>query len=202
MWMMVLFLFLILAVPVHGYASWLKCYVELDEEEVVMHHFIVPSDKAREEVFIEVQQQYQTVHDGTDTHVTEGTTTTSEWSSGKEYQLDNNGHGTSSDITILRARLMVPPSMEHTDVQYVMEVTGGTGAQFIDIGVMCDGRRAFSRRQDEYVTLQINPVPGGAGTIPNDVELVAVWATGFEAVTLTPKMTLRRIESPSDEQEL
>jgi hypothetical protein len=177
---------LAMAHPAHGYASWLKCYIELDDQEVVMHQLIVPADKAREEVAIEVQPYRSEKRGG---HADEATT----WVSGPDYQV-----GT-SDVTTLRVRLRVPPSLQHMDVQFVIEATGGPGAEFIDLGVMCDGQRASSRRQDEYVILQINSTEGEAAVAGSktDVELVAAWATGFEAVTLTPKMTLRRRPGPA-----
>lgn len=212
---------------VHGYASWLKCYIELDPEEVVMHHTMVPSHEARHDVVIEVQpysndrSSGSRGNDGDDEsvatadgapvpapvdHDDEGVDDDSDGSSGwiaaNDYRLDND-----ESSTMLKVRLRVPPALKFEDVQWVVEIAGSTSeesadgdaaaaaaaatARFIDLGVMCDGNRAFSRRHSEHVILQIdnNNINSSSG---EDVTLVAGWAAGFEAVTLTPKMTLKQ----------
>jgi hypothetical protein len=167
--------------PVHGYASWLKCFIELDEEEIVMHHPMVPAEQAKEEVRIEVQ--------------TYGSGDGGEWITAEEYTL-GDGKKVSRDeddlttTTTLKLRLNVPPKLQNMDIQYVVEARGSDVA-FIDLGVMCDGSRAFSTQHDGHVVLQINTT--ATTTEENgSIELFAGWASGFEAVTLTPTMILKR----------
>ena len=166
--------------PVHGYASWLKCFIELDEEEIVMHHPMVPAEQAKEEVFIEVQ-----------TYGSDG----GEWITSKEYTLHKGKKVSRNEddlttTTTLKLRLKVPPNLQNEDIQYVVEAKGNDVA-FIDLGVMCDGSRAFSTQHDGHVVLQINTT--AATTEENgNIELLAGWASGFEAVTLTPTMIIKR----------
>jgi hypothetical protein len=172
-------LFTHLIQPVDGYASWLKCFIELEEEEIVMHHPMIPAEHAREEVLIEVQPY------GGD----------GEWFAAPEYTLGrgekvSRNRDDLTTTTALKVRLKVPPSLQREDVQYVVEAKGDDVA-FIDLGVMCDGVRAFSTKHDEHVVLQINTT--ATTTIENgNIELLAGWASGFEAVTLTRTMMLKR----------
>ena len=94
--------------------------------------------------------------------------------------------------TTVKVRLQVPPAMEEQDVQFVLEAEN---AEFIDRGVMCDGSRAFSRRHDEHVVLKVV-------NTSQPVSLEAVYATGFEAVTLTTKLILSASLSTYDGDEL
>ncbi|KAL3943433.1 MAG: hypothetical protein SGBAC_002515 [Bacillariaceae sp.] len=43
----------IMATPVHGFASWLRCYVELETDEVVMNHYI--QEPTTEEAKVPIQ---------------------------------------------------------------------------------------------------------------------------------------------------
>jgi hypothetical protein len=182
----VLFLFLFPTTLVSGYASWLKCYIDLDPTEVVMHHTIVEAENARERVTIQVQDYY-------------GST---EWSTGDDYTLPRRSQSDDRPIT-LKVRLQVPASLESQSVQFVIELVGleqkkeggedvAPAAEFVDRGVMCDGGRAFSQRHDEHVVLTI---PATTNTTPQPIQLVAIWAAGYEAVSLTPVLTL--LEPPS-----
>ena len=59
---------------------------------------------------------------------------------------------------------------------------------------MCEGKRGFARQYDESVTLRL-PLREGEG---RPIELVAGWAIGHDAVSLTPTMTLKR-DVPQEE---
>jgi hypothetical protein len=197
-----------------AYASWLKCFIELDPEEIVMHHSMVPADEAREKVTIEVQPYY--INENKDNGETDSSTASDtvaaptsvedeiandgKWISTEEYSLvqHDGKSASSSTTTTLKVRLRVPPNLQYEDVQWVVEATTAKmatnadsdpspSANFIDLGVMCDGNRAFSRRHNEHVVLQIDDADD-----VDDIVLVAGWASGFEAVTLTPKMVLTR----------
>lgn len=97
-----------------------------------------------------------------------------DWSSSLEYP--------SESPTTITARLKVPPSLSEQDVQFVMD-TLGKGAVFKQS--LCEGRRVTSTHYSHAVVLEID---GSA----DSVELVAGYAAGHEAVTLTPILTLRR----------
>lgn len=197
---------------VDAYASWLKCFIELDPDEIVMHHAMVPAHEAREKVSIEVQpyavresqkRKESSEDDGRQsqpvsapTGIEDEMANDGKWVSGDEYFLAQDDDSSTPTSTTLKVRLRVPPSLQHEDVQWVVEAmivptlshdeSPSLSVNFIDLGVMCDGQRAFSRRHSEHVVLQIDD-----DGLDGDISLVAGWASGFEAVTLTPKMILR-----------
>jgi hypothetical protein len=146
----------------HGYASFLKCFVDLDETEVIMNRYVVPVKKSREYVTIEVQ------------------TENGDWTSDFQYS--------GSEPTTIQARLQVPHELEDDPVQFVMETTEGA---VFTTPKMCEGRRSFSLNYADPVTLQISGEEGS-------VTLLAGWAAGHEAVTLTPKLLLKRAAAPDE----
>jgi len=146
---------------VRAFAAWLKCYVDLlDEEEIIMNHEIVPASQA--------------VHKGVEIEVK--LAQDDDWLSTIEYPADTP--------TTVTARLKVPPSLSHQEVQYVMD-TVSKGAVFKLPMSICEGRRASSTHYSQSVVLDID---GSTNT----VELVAGYAAGHEAVTLTPTLVMRR----------
>ena len=160
--LLVLFLLSFRIHSTNGFAAWLKCYVDLaDEEEVIMNNLIIPSARARYPgVQIEVKRADDDV-----------------WQLGSSLEYDGDA------LTTVTARLRVPPQLTGYDVQYVMETT--SGAKFVR-PKMCDGRRAHAMQYSHSVTLDI------AGDTET-VTLIAGYATGHEAVTLTEPMVLQRI---------
>ena len=102
-----------------------------------------------------------------------------DWSSTLDYPKDK--------LTLVTARLKVPPSLAHEDVQFVMD-TMSQGAVFKRPQSNCDGRRASSTNYSQAVVLEID---GSTDT----VQLVAGYAAGHEAVTLTPLLEMRRQNS-------
>jgi hypothetical protein len=97
------------------------------------------------------------------------------WLDSLEYHGDRT-----STVT---ARLKVPPELsESSVVQYAMETS--SGASFVR-PKMCDGRRSHGMHYTDSVVLEIS---GSTET----VELVAGYATGHEAVTLTETLVLSR----------
>jgi hypothetical protein len=190
-----LLLLLLLSTPTPSvsFASWLKCFVDLDPSEVIMFQKVVPASEAKHQVIIEVQPYGR----GDEWLSATSTTTTTE---DNIVQLPRAFPQT--PLT-LRVRLRIPPALQGQDIQFVIEaktkVTApgdgaggedvvGDSVEFIDRGVMCDGKRAFSRRHDEHVILQID-----TNLNPNleYVTLTAGWASEMEAVTLTPVLTLK-----------
>ena len=195
--------------PSLGFASWLKCYVDLDPSEVIMYQKVVAASDAAHVVVIEVQAF------GHDENVwlSSSSTTAATSATGTNNDNDNDNNPHMNTLTLptpfpgtpltLRVRLRIPPSLvggdsqsQHPsppDIQYVVEATTSVSdaaaevVEFIDRGVMCDGKRAFSRRHDEPVILQIDL---NAHPELEYVTLVAGWATELEAVTLTPILTL------------
>jgi hypothetical protein len=185
-----------MASTVEGYASWLKCFVDLDHEEIVMHHPMTLPQDAPHQVFLEVQPYGETT-----------------WIVAEEYTLP--GHDTIPDgespnpstIQTLKVRLRVPDALEMEEVQYVVQVKGD-GVTFIDLGVMCDGVRAFSRSHDEHVVLSINAtmandISSGNDNDNDDIELIAGWASEYGPVALTRTMRIKRhIVVPNGRDEL
>lgn len=151
-----LLLLLFFPYNVAPFASFLQCYIEFDEEEVIMHHHIIPVHQSRHKVNVQVQPY----DDGS-----------TEW---------KNNFTLSSDPITLKVKLEVPAEIDGLNVEFVVEATN---AEFIGRGVMCGGNRAFSKRHDKYVVLKIIDTS-------QDVTLEAIYAKGYEAVTLTPKLTL------------
>ncbi len=176
-----------LVFPALSYASWLKCFVELDPIEVIMWNKVVPASESEYSVKIEIQP----------------------------YGYDDNWVSASDDGTLhlpparseapltLKVRLAVPPELQRQDVQFVIEAKTSTSdmaaeaVEFIDRGVMCDGSRAFSRRHNEYVILQLHT---SLHPSLEYVTLTAGWASGMEAVTLTPTVTLKPAPAPASDE--
>jgi hypothetical protein len=128
-----LFLILVLLVPAaKAYASWLKCYVDLDSSEVVMNHPIEELEDAEHIVEIEVRE-----------------IGTKKWTQEFVYPAKAE--------TTIEARLKLPDGIERVTYQYVMETTAG--AKFFQPD-MCEGRRSFGRKVSEYVKLKIKPGQG------------------------------------------
>lgn len=115
--------------PVNGYASWLKCYVDLDASEVIMNRHVNEVDSAPHLVTVKVRLE------------------------GTEEWLDNLTFPSDSPTTV-DVRLAVPPALVEEDVQFVVETTDG--ATFAPPTMMCEGRRSFSRAYDEHVTLVLD----------------------------------------------
>ena len=188
-WIISLLSLLLVPPFVDGYASWLRCYVELDESEVVMHQYIIPADETTD-VSIEIQEC--------------GTSDNDQWISSEYTPSTTTTLNTPFNIKV---RLQFPYHLLRQDVQYVIEIVTeedddeqeGEGeednnkavvAEFIDRGVMCEGQRAFSRSSD-HVVLKIYD-------ISQPIELVAGYAPGMEAVRLTPKFTITTNISSSE----
>jgi len=163
------FLSIFLLVPIlqtHAYADWLKCDVELDDEdEIIMHKSIVfTKDQSEEQRRVKIEIQ---------PYVGKSPWLTS-------ASLDD----LMAKSNLLKVRLQVPPSLtEQRSFQFVVEATGDN-ASFVGPGVMCDGRRAFSKQHQNHVLLQISEPT-------QRIELFAGWAAGYEAVKLTSKMILK-----------
>jgi len=164
----------------NGYASWLKCFVELDPSEVIMWNHVIPASNAQHPVHIEVQP-YGFGED---------------WLSADPDGIVPLPAPHPGTPLTLRVRLHLPPELERggDNVQFVMEAKTSTAdaaaeaVEFIDKGVMCDGARAFSLRHKDPVILQIDLI---AHPDLEYVTLTAAWAPGMEAVTLTPTLTLK-----------
>jgi hypothetical protein len=158
---------------VEGFAAWLKCYVDLqDDSEVIMNNRIVRSENAEHIVTIQVRP--------------EGDLSMNAWTDQLVYPAADGG-----GATTIHAKLAVPTELRRRDVQYVMEVVSGN-AKFLS-PVMCGGKRAHGGHYNDPVVLQIE------GTSEH-VELVAGFATGHEAVTLTNTLRLMRRSSNEDDE--
>jgi hypothetical protein len=158
------------AKPSHAYSAWLSCDVGLDESEVIMNYIVVAAEKARHPVEIEVQR------------VTEGEPETPEQWATTDLTFP------SGSTTKWRARLRVPEALSYRTVQYAIE-SSSDAALFVP-SVTCQGRRSHSPRADAAVSFEIDGTTAGS-----TVELWAGYATGHEAVSLTPRIVFRRTEA-------
>lgn len=175
---LVTLLFALTAARVDSFASWLQCYVDLDESEVIMNHEVKSPDDENP-VLVEFRAA-----------AAAATTTDNEkeWKEAIAYPADTP--------TTLYARLKAPTSLVERlgDLEYVVETT--EGGKFEEPGAVCDGVRAHAKSQNEQVTLRID----GA---QEKVEVWGGYASGHEAVTLTKKAVLWREGShPPEEEEL
>jgi hypothetical protein len=115
-----------------AYASWLKCFIDLDDpNEVIMHSYINPFEKAPHLVRIEVR--------------TEGGNWTLE---GLEFLAD--------EPTEIQVRLAIPDALRswNKKVQYVVEASGGGGV-FTE-RPMCGGSRSYGTHYDDLVKLLVD----------------------------------------------
>ena len=169
----------------HAYADWLKCYVDLDDEdEIIMHKPIVKvEDQSEEErkVVIEIQPYISPKN--------------SPWmaSTVQEYGDLFPASNAPTPTSLLKARLRLTPNLQQQkskSVQFAMVATG-EGVSFVGRGAVCNGSRVSSKKHDEHVLLQIHD---GLTTTEN-IELVAAWAGGYEAVKVTQKLIVKRSTS-------
>ncbi|CAB9514463.1 expressed unknown protein [Seminavis robusta] len=164
--------------PVHGYANWLKCYVDLDDTEVVMNKKIKTHDDADHIVELQVQKE------GDDESWTTSTVS---------YPANK--------ATTYKIKVKPPQALQGSNMQFVVEYEATfnngesttTAAQFT-FPKMCDGKRSFARNCNEPVTFEIN------GTA-DSVEIWGAWAIGFGQVSLTPRLVFLKGD-PEPEAEL
>ena len=81
------------------------------------------------------------------------------------------------------------------EVQWVLETSDET-AEIVS-SAMCEGRRGYSMRHDEVIIIKLNAKDLKSKDYEK-VELVAGWATGHEAVTLTPSLSLTHANSQQE----
>ena len=160
---------------VWGFAAWLKCYVDItDTEEIIMNYLILPKEEGHHG---EVQIEVKGVDD--DHWVTES------------FSFDP------TRATSVMARLKVPPILAEMDVQFVMDILSNDHAEaddnsnvmFTRPAKVCQGKRAHATHYTDSVLLEISPV--GEDATPSPIRLMAVYATGHEAVTQTDIMILQ-----------
>lgn len=198
---LLLLLLLLNPSPADAYASWLKCYVDLDPSEVIMFNKVIPSDRARHAIGIEVKPISSDNNNSNNNNNDDD----SKWLSSKD--VDDNGilwlptpsSSTSSSNDgkhMLLVRLSVPSHLDVilSELQYVIEVktsiadAAAEAVEFVKTRLMCDGKRGFSTEYNEPLWLQIDtqlhPTLG-------PIQLTAGWAFGVEAVTLTSTLTIQ-----------
>jgi hypothetical protein len=193
--------------PTLGFASWLKCYVDLDPSEIIMYQKVVPASEATHVVVIEVQPYGQAAGEDVWWSSSSSVNNLTDEEQDRQMSIVQLPAAFPGTPLTLRVRLRIPPSLSQgrePDLQFVVEATtsisdaAAEAVEFIDKGVMCDGKRAFSRRHDEHVILQIDL---NAHPELEYVTLVAGWASEMEAVTLTPLLTLIPARTTIEEDE-
>lgn len=114
---------------VSSYPYWLKCFVDLDETEVIMNYMVHLPEDAPHLVHVEARLEDET-----------------EWKTqGLVYPAD-----TTSTVHV---RLRVPSELTKQDVQHVVETT--TGGSFVK-PKMCEGSRSYAESYDEEVILEVD----------------------------------------------
>lgn len=165
--------------PAHAYANWLKCYVDLDDTEVIMNKKILAEDNADHTVELQVQRllSHERDHDHRN--------------SDRAWDTTNLSYPAGTKSTF-KVKVKPPPELEGRNMQFVVEVEANTGevgkngARFT-FPEMCDGRRSYGRNYNEAVTLEIDTTGSDA---PDSIELVGAWAVGFGQVSLTPRLVM------------
>lgn len=153
---------------VDSFASWLQCFIDLDESEVIMNHMVQSADKALHLVQLEATVKGQD----------------DAWTTESPLYIPS----ALSPVTV-QFRLKTPAALHGQTLQYAIEAT--TGATFLEPS-KCQGRRSHANHQDEIVELNIET--------SEPVEVMAAWATGHEAVTLTPKLIVTRDDGTETEE--
>jgi len=126
-----------------GYANWLKCYVDLDDTEVVMNQKIKTHEKAPHIVELQVQR-VDNLDNGNKVDP-QG-----------DWLLDDIKFPTSK-ATIWKVKVKPPEALQGSNMQYVIEGQGiyNDGSNGPEDGFvftypkMCDGRRSFGRNYNE-----------------------------------------------------
>ena len=164
----------------HAYANWLKCYVDLDDTEVIMNKKILTEENAEHTVELQVQRLLS--HERDNDHR----------NSDRAWETTNLSYPAETKSTF-KVKVKPPPELEGRNMQFVVEVeatynTGktGSGASF-SFPKMCDGQRSYGRNYNEAVTLEIDTTGNNA---PDSIELVGAWAVGFGQVSLTPRLVM------------
>eukprot|EP00980_Cylindrotheca_fusiformis_P030198 scaffold24532_cov157-Cylindrotheca_fusiformis.AAC.1 len=105
----------------------------------------------------------------------------SEWSS--SFPSTGVSHTTTTTLWI---KLQFPETMEYQDkTEWVIEASPSEAAvEFLGVGRMCEGKRNFSSG-DRHAILKVT-----SSSEPTTIRLVATYAAGFEAVSLTPALEL------------
>ena len=104
-------------------------------------------------------------------------------------------------LKFLKGFARLPQSLQQPkkSFQYVLQAKG-KGVSFVGPPrtVMCSGKRVSWNKHEGHVVLQIEDA--SEGTVQDDIELLAVWARGYEAVKLTQKLIVKRgVPKPAGE---
>eukprot|EP00977_Amphora_coffeiformis_P000404 scaffold108_cov162-Amphora_coffeaeformis.AAC.15 len=154
-----------LVVETTAYASWLPCYVEFADDEVVMNHPIVAAENAK--TTLQLQLRPQGKEDWTHAFENEFEVT-----AGQVYEVQ-------FDLATVRGQL------DFMDLQFVLETSAG-GSFGPDRSAHCENLRAHGDGEG----IRKFAVDGTVET----VNLVGAWALGHSEVTLTPAAKLRVVQ--------
>jgi len=163
---------------VEGYANWLKCYVDLDDTEIVMNKKMLTHEDAEHVVDLQVKR----VSNNDDSQ---------KESNNQNWQTANVVYPAQTKST-WKVKVKPPPELEGQNMQFVVEAEAiyNSGSSSTDKSAimftfpkMCEGRRSFGRNYNEAVTIEID------GT-PDSVELWGAWAIGYGQVSLTPRFVM------------
>lgn len=151
-----------------GFAAWLVdrkigCWTYLKEGEVIMNSKVkAASDSRHPDIHLQVFRNGELM-------MPDSTTST---------------YPTLSSGETVELKLYTPQAMERIDTQFVVETTAG--AEFTAPYIGCEGKRSAGKSKNSIMTLKFNDEEA------ETIEIVAGWATGHSAVTLTPKLIFKR----------
>jgi hypothetical protein len=156
-----------------GFAAWLVdrkigCWTYLTEGEVIMNSKVkAASDSRHPDIHLQVFRNGELMMPDPATSA---------------YPILSSGE-------TVELKLYTPQAMERIDTQFVVETTAG--AEFTAPYIGCEGKRSAGKSKNSIMTLKFNDEE------VETVEIVAGWATGHSAVTLTPKLIFKR-EDPGE----
>lgn len=155
---------------VTGFAAWLKCYVDLDDTEIIMNYPVALPEDSDHRVILAARQV------GTE-----------------EWKTDSVTYPATGDSTSFQIQLQLPDSLRGQDLQYVVETTAG--GSFPNPPSICEGRRTHGNyRHTAMVTLQVqNSVPsievwGGWATGHSVVTLTPKLILNQEGNSVPPEL--------------
>lgn len=156
---------------VDGFAAWLVdrkmgCWTNLEQGEVIMNAKVKAVEDSR---YPDVH--LQVFRDGEMMTPDPSTSAYPILSEGETVQL----------------RLFTPSGLDNSDLQFVVETT--KGAEFTAPYVGCEGKRSAGKKKNAQMTMKFTGEE-------SEIQLIAGWATGHSAVTLTPKVIFKREDSP------
>ena len=204
--------------PVSSFAAWMKCYHELEPEEVIMNHYIVPAENV-DKTHVQIR-----VMEDENSRLLPMTRENDYDIIMYEYDDNTSSSHKDDDDEILKTKrkyvfqigIDIDNDEELRDIQFVVDILTEEGARFVKKNdhtksnsptpsyprskktplIQCKGKRGVGKHRDTRITIEIDD------TVP-EVEIVAGWACEREAVKLTKRVIFKSkhyLSTPIDEK--